>query len=461
MSETALPPARPAPVPPARSVFRSPGFKFLVTGILTVVLAVPLFMVWMLKDEREMRALEVRGDIARDWGGSQTIIGPMLAVPFTIRETSGAGSSEQVRTVSRTALFLPDGYSAKAVADTDIRRVAIFDVPAYVTDITLQASFGTLDQTVFGPNLQSIDWSGARLVVSVGDLTGLETASISFDGATLPIGPNDRLSTSVAATLEGVLPASARSAGASSAIASGFKATASFRLKGTDRLAVAPIGRDSEIALSGDWPHPGFQVGALPSEREVRADGFAAVWRIPYLARGFPQAWIFEDDPSRLSNLAVGVDFKDPVDFYALVERALKYGLMFISAVFGVVFVLEVLSPRGIHPVQYLLVGLIQIFFYVLLLALAEHIGFGIAYAIASIATIGVISVFIGLALESRRRALAAALSLGTVFAVLYAILRLEDAALLAGAAVGFVALSAALFATRRVDWSGRGAPSV
>jgi inner membrane protein len=95
--------------------------------------------------------------------------------------------------------------------------------------------------------------------------------------------------------------------------------------------------------------------------------------------------------------------------------------------------------------------------FFVLLLAFAERIGFGLAYLIAAGATTTVIAGFVGTVLASRIKAAIAALSLTGSFGLLYAILQLEDLALLAGAVVGFIALSLVLFATRRVDWSGIG----
>ena len=54
----------------------------------------------------------------------------------------------------------------------------------------------------------------------------------------------------------------------------------------------------------------------------------------------------------------MGVNLFVPVDFYSLVERALKYGLLFVAAAFGGVFVLELLSGRRVHPIQYFFVGL-------------------------------------------------------------------------------------------------------
>jgi len=159
----------------------------------------------------------------------------------------------------------------------------------------------------------------------------------------------------------------------------------------------------------------------------------------------------------RFGGQFLGAGFVSPVDFYALVTRALKYGLMFIGITFLTVFMLEALSPQRIHLVQYCLVGLVLVMFFVLLLALSERIGFGPAYLVASTATGLVVSAFIGSALESRTKAIISAASFTLTFALLYAILRLEDLALLGGSIVGFVIFSAVLFATRRIDWSGVG----
>ena len=196
----------------------------------------------------------------------------------------------------------------------------------------------------------------------------------------------------------------------------------------------------------------------LPSERTVTPDGFTATWRVPYLARPAPQSWVLERDGyDRFGTDMVGAGFVEPVDFYALVERSLKYGLMFIGVTFLTVFVLETLSPHRIHIVQYCLVGLVLVMFFVLLLALAERIGFGAAYLVAAAATTLVVSGFVGTALRSAMRAAIAAVAFTATFALLYAILRLEDLALLVGSVIGFVTLSGLLFATRRVDWSGAG----
>ena len=108
------------------------------------------------------------------------------------------------------------------------------------------------------------------------------------------------------------------------------------------------------------------------------------------------------------------------------------------------------------HPVQYLFAGLAMVFFYVLLLSLAEHIGFGPAYLAAAAACGCMLATYVGMALQSRMRGLAMLVVLSTLYGLLYLILKLEDYALLAGAMLGFAALTVVMFATLRVDWSGR-----
>ncbi len=144
-----------------------------------------------------------------------------------------------------------------------------------------------------------------------------------------------------------------------------------------------------------------------------------------------------------------------PVDFYALVERALKYGFLFVAAAFGGVFVLELLSGRRVHPIQYIFVGLAIVIFYVLLLSLSEHIGFSPAYLAASAATGAMISAYVGMTVQSLRRGLAMLGIFGVLFGLLYMILQMEDYALLAGSIAGFILLTATMFATLRVNWSG------
>jgi inner membrane protein len=100
--------------------------------------------------------------------------------------------------------------------------------------------------------------------------------------------------------------------------------------------------------------------------------------------------------------------------------------------------------------------GLALVFFYVLLLSLAEQIGFTSAYLLAATATGAMLATYFGVALSSRQMGWIMAAVLAVIYLLLYFILTLEDYALLAGALLGFAALTIVMFVTVRVNWSGR-----
>jgi inner membrane protein len=441
-------------------LLRSPAAKFFLIAFLCGALMVPLLMVWALTAEREGRRAEVLRTLAAEWANPQSVYGPLLLVPYTVerRHAAREGEAPTVTLERQTAVVLPDDLKVTADAPTETRRISIYEASVYTASVTLSGRFGGAARLSLGPGLREVHWADARIAVGLTDLGGVEKADFAAGSTSLSVEPGMSVSNDQGQPgLHAGLPATLTAGGETSQAASGLPFTVTLRFKGTETLTVAPVGRESEITLASDWPHPSFSAGtSLPSERTVSAAGFTATWRVPFFARAIPQSWTVETDGlTRFGGEVVGAGFQVPVDTYALTERALKYGLMFIGAVFGIVFVLEILSPRRIHVVQYAIVGLILVFFYVLLLAFAEQIGFGASYALASVATGAVVAAFVGLQLESRARAATAAAGFAALFSMLYVILRLEDVALMAGAILGFGLLTTVLFATRRVDWSG------
>jgi len=67
------------------------------------------------------------------------------------------------------------------------------------------------------------------------------------------------------------------------------------------------------------------------------------------------------------------------------------------------------------------------------------------------------LAAYCGMALKSFAKGMLMLGVFAGVYGLLYLILQLEDYALLAGALLGFTALTAIMFGTLRVDWSGRG----
>jgi inner membrane protein len=443
----------------AGRVARSPAFKFFLISFLILLLLLPLVMVFALVSDREGRSNSVIGDIAKTWGGVQTLTGPFLVVPYTVRIETRDGDKIIQQTQERRAVFLPEELTVTGNGKSSVLTRSIFDVNVYTATLAIEGRFGVPDVLDLDPNAVSVRWRDAIFALALADVAGLkEAATLNVNGAdALPFAPSLGVPGSYMSGIH------AKLAGAPSALdgeaapkAFGFHADLVF--SGSSSLSFTPAARETRVSLSSDWPHPSFMGAFLPIEREVSDQGFSAKWRVPHLARSVPNAWTITDaGVDRFLNTQFGVTFYQPVDFYGLVNRALKYGLLFLAVGFMGVFVLELISNKRVHPVQYLFVGLAMVFFYVLLLSLAEHIGFTQAYLIASVATGGMLSLYVSRALDSARSGLLMAALFALLYGLLYLILRLEDYALLAGALFGFAALTAIMFATLRIDWSGLG----
>jgi inner membrane protein len=131
----------------------------------------------------------------------------------------------------------------------------------------------------------------------------------------------------------------------------------------------------------------------------------------------------------------------------------LKYVLLFVGLVFLSYFIFEATSGKRVHPAQYVLVGTAQIIFFLLLLSLAEKIGFDWAFLIAGVSTVGLLSANAGWVFSSRRLGMRALAIFSSLYALIYLLLRLDDDALLIGSIASFAAVSAAMYFTRDLDW--------
>jgi inner membrane protein involved in colicin E2 resistance len=207
------------------------------------------------------------------------------------------------------------------------------------------------------------------------------------------------------------------------------------------------------------WPHPDFDGAFLPISHKLSGQGYSANWRVLELNRAVPQMWRGSSVANAsLLATAFGVRLFQPSDIYTQNYRSARYGILFVAITFACFFAWEHLV-RGLrlHPMQYLLVGLALATFYLLLLALSEHIGFGSSYAIAAAALVALITTYIAGATTHVKSALGIGAALAASYAALYGILLSEDYALLFGSLLLFVILAALMLATRKLDWGRLG----
>jgi inner membrane protein len=224
------------------------------------------------------------------------------------------------------------------------------------------------------------------------------------------------------------------------------------------------------VVLDGDWPHPSFAGRFLPVERQVGESGFSARWQLNALATTAPQTAGWGAAPCALDDNAVdavggerrsacvetfGVSFIDPVSPYVLSDRATKYGVLFILLTFVGVGAVEVLRRLRVHPIQYLLVGSALAVFFLLLVSLSEHVPFAVAYLAAAAACTALLGFYGAFVLHGGRAGAAFGAAVAVLYGVLYALLQLEQTALLLGSLLLFGVLAALMVATRRIDWYG------
>jgi len=425
----------------------SPMARAAVICVLVLLLLVPLVMVGSLVREREATRIGVEREVADKWGSEQSLMGPILSVPYRYRTV---GPNREVLTHVGHTRFLPSILGIEGVVRPEIRYRGIYEVALYHVGLRLRGEFERPDLGLWKIAPEDILWDEAVLVVGIPDLRGIKRAVVARWGdETLTFEPGPG---SVALCASGIHARVLRL----DAVAEGESVPFSFDLdlNGWQELLFAPLGKETRISLSSTWPSPSFTGKFLPDSREVRPNGFTAEWNISYLTRPFPQAWKDNEvTADLLGQWMGGVTLFQPVDSYAKSSRTIKYGILFLVMTFAVYFLFEILGRLRIHPFQYLLVGFAICLFYLLLLSLSEHLGFGRSYLLASAGTVGLITAYSGYVLGDFGRAAAIGAGLSGLYGYLYLLLQLEDYALLLGSLGLFALLAAAMALTRRVDW--------
>jgi inner membrane protein len=428
------------------------GLKLFIVCGLALMMTIPAFFVGDLVDERTHRANDVVREISSHSGGQQTFLGPTLAIPYTVPARLPDGANRH-----GVYLVFPAQASATLKTKTEERRRSLFKVPVFQADLNFSASFDLTGVPAAAPVNAELDWSRAEFIVGVSDARGaVADGTLTTGGKTvtlapatvaqnLPIGTGPTQQTNV--TLFG-----ARAPGVQQNMQ--FNATAVLRFSGAERIAVLAYGKTTHVSMEGDWPSPSFDGGFLPVSRSVAASGFSADWSVPFIARGV-RAEGTDESIAGLDATALGVSFIEVADPYQSVTRSLKYILLFNGLIFLSYFVFEVTTNKRVHPAQYALVGVAQIIFYLLLLSLAERIGFDFGFLIAGCATVVLLASNAGWIFASRVQGLRALGVFALLYSLIYMLLRLEDNALLLGAIASFGVVAAAMYFTRSMDWYG------
>jgi inner membrane protein len=408
--------------------------KTIVIGLLALVLLVPVLMIQGLIGERQARRNEAVMNIAEGWGKRQSVAGPYLSVPYErhwteIRRETIDGKLREIRNErSESKVLRVPAARVEWTIGTDVSEKAygIYKARLYTARLRAQGAIDVPARTRFEDGTSRYKWGTPRMVLGISDPLGIRAAS-----GTHSFSPGSGDSTT-AGGLHALIP--------DLQFGAPLEFSLELELGGSEAFALAPLSGDTTVSMQADWPHPSFQGRFLPAGHQIRADGFSASWKVSRLAAQGQEGGIV-------------VSFIEPVGLYQQLERASKYGFLFVGLTFGAFLLFELLRRLAIHPVQYALVGLGIAMFFLLLTALSEHIDFAAAYVAATAACVGLISTYLVWVLRSVRIAAAFGGALAALYAVLYALLKAEDYSLLGGSLLLFGLLAVVMLATRGIDW--------
>jgi len=432
-----------------RSWLQSSAFlRVMFIGVVILVLQIPIGMITSQIYERQMTRDQAFSDITDKWGKQQTISGPRLVVPYfeiaTLRNEHGV--LEQSKK-TQYAIFLPEILDVTADVKNGVRYRGLFEVPVYQLALELNGVFNkpVFEQWSIDPAL--IQWDKAQLQIGVADPRAIQKqARVKWNEQQFKLEP-------------GMGKAGDNEAGfhiAQLDLSNGdtFTFSLSLALNGSTGLYVAPMAEDTQFSMASNWPNPSFNGYKLPNVRNISANGFSANWSVSYISRNYPQQWLGNEiDTSQIYQSLVGVDFLSPVDNYRMVDRSIKYVMLFLLLTFVAIWLIEIIAKVRVHLLQYLLLGLGMCMFYLLLLALSEHIGFLWAYVVASIAVVLMTGLYSKAVLKTGKRASLIGGGITALYVYLFTLLQEQNYSLLFGSIGVFVVLAVVMYVTRNIDW--------
>ena len=454
---------------------RTPGFKLALTVVVGLMLTIPLFSVWLLVYDRKTQSEEATASITAGWGGAQAMAGPVLVIPYraTATETvvERGQSVTRSRDVMRELSLSPEAIELATDVRPQVRMRSIYEAVVYDARVSGKARFAfPPDLARNGVELSQMDLSRAELRFGISDPRGLgANPRVLADGRALRLQPGGG-STGGRGFFAWI--------DATSVTAKPLAVDFAFDFRGNEALSLAPQAGETRWTVRSSWPSPSFGGDFLPTGRQVDAKGFSASYRIGNLSLGRSLVATSEAGAANLiervpaparTNYAATAPAADvgpvqtaqisliqPVDPYSKVNRATKYGFLFIGFTFLALLMFDVIGGVHVSAVEYLLMGAALVLFFVLLLAFAEVIGFTPAYLVASAAIAGLNTAYSAAVLASWRRAAFIGGLLVGLYAVLYVLLSLEAYSLLIGALLLFAALAGVMYATRRIDWGAK-----
>jgi inner membrane protein len=416
--------------------------KMILIGILILLLLIPLQMIRSIIEERQSTHYWAEQEVIGMWGGEPVIGAPVITIPYLVHEDKNNNTTRQYMH------FLPATSIINTNIFPDVLNRGIYVISVFTADISISGYFNSFDFTERDIPEKDILWEEAFLSFELQDLKSLsDKITLKWNGKDINLKQAPPTMEILACSLNSLIPINPEKA-------EGYSFELDMSIRGGGSLSFLPLSGDTYITIQSTWKSPSFTGTFLPTERKISEEGFEAEWSIPSYARNYPESFSHENiSKMPFWDSVFGVDLIIPVDIYLKSDRAIKYGILFIIIPFIAFFLFEIIIKKKIHIFQYLLVGLANCIFYLLILSLSEHISFDPAYFLTSIITTALITYYSSTVLATWLKAMIMPGIMIPMYIFLYSVLQSEDYALLIGSIGLFVILGTVMIVTRKIDW--------
>lgn len=442
--------------------------KLLSIGFLVLLLLLPSAWIQDLMHEREARAEGVIQEVSSKWSGSQTVSGPILVIPYKVQEKVDRGKDGiEIFEHTEKYFFLPEKLSVTGNVSPEALNRGIFDVVVYASTLDIHADFKMPDFAKLNITPQNILWEDAHMVFSITDLRGISNdLAFTVGDSAKQTEPSNNLGVSVREPIRTVYDTYYSDNAADNGFTKGGviakldwqsasdfvgKTTIKLNLKGSQRLNFVPTGKTTDVKLTGTWSNPSFDGEFIPESREINETSFSAHWKVLHYNRPFSQQWNTVDE--KLSGSDFGVKLILPVDQYQKSIRTSKYGQLIIILTFMALFLVEITRKVRIHPFQYILIGFALIIYYTLLISFSEQIGYNLAYVVASVSTVLLISLYSTTFLRDKGLVALFTSLLIVFYTFIFVIILQQDFSLIIGSVGLFLIVGALMYFSRKVSW--------
>lgn len=384
-------------------VTKTLGFKIIIIVVLGLLLLIPMTFINSVVKDRIRYQNEAISSIIEPVGDSANIQGVVIAIPYL--EKFIDSDTKEIGYTRKYIFYMPNEYNVTGDVEVTSLSRGIFKAPIFNSKLNITGRFDKYNAEIYNldENNTIILYDEAMIILGIGNKKNLmklpnilinQNEELKYYEKNINIDLN-MFNNKFLYTIS------------RDSILNGFNFNITMDIQGGNSLIITPLASENTFKISSKWKDPSFTGGFLPTKREVNNNGFNAEWNIASFNTSFTKYWTSDENSNRFNNIYnnqyytsnqesnnVLISFLLLNDNYQKTSRSVKYAILFIFIPFFVLFLCEVLSKKRIHPVQYILIGIANAIFYLLLLAISEHINFNISYFLSALMVTALTSIY-------------------------------------------------------------------